>query len=196
MARQAVDTMWCALAALAVAALSAAAQAQDTAKSAAAARAQQERLRGLEEQVRTQQERVRALEYEVADERRRADAIIAHANRRITDAAAASERNVRQISIDLEQLRHTYQTETAALQSIVETAAGRASAAERERWIWGAAALLVGLGVGAFAHRVRRPERPLAPGPDASGAAAAPVVDQPDLFRAIETDGLQATTVR
>jgi hypothetical protein len=195
MARQAVDTTWCALAALAFAALSAAAHAQDSAKSAAAAaRAQQERLRGLEEQVRTQQERVRALEYEVTDERRRADAIIAHANRRIADAAAASERNVRQISIDLEQLRHTYETETAALQSIVETAALRASAAERERWIWGAVALLVGLGVGAFAFRVRRPEQPLAH--DASGAAAAHVVDQPDVFRAIETDELQATTVR
>jgi hypothetical protein len=195
MARQAVDTIRCALAALAVAALSAAAQAQDTAKSAAAARAQQERLRGLEEQVRTQQERIRALEYEVADERRRADAIIAHANRRITDAAAASERNVRQISIDLEQLRHTYHTETAALQSIVEMGGVRASAAERERWIWAAVALLVGLGVGAFAYRVRRPEQPLAPGTDA-GATAAPVVQQSDLFPAIETDGLQATTVR
>jgi hypothetical protein len=190
MARQAVKSLWCTLFALGIGAVPAAA-AQDRAGAAAALRAHQERIRALEDQVRVQNERIRVLEYEAADERRRADAILAHANRRVTEATAEAERKARLTGAELAQLRLTYQTETAALQSIVETATARASAAEQERWVWGALALLVGLPVGAFAFRTRRPAPRLQPEAAmavvATAAADPPVLhDQADLFPATE----------
>lgn len=202
MARQATNALWCTLVACVLGALPAPAVTQESSRAGpAGTRAQQDRVRALEEVVSTQQARIRTLEErtrttasavalagaaeqraraaeaEAADERRRADAIIGHANQRVVDATADAERRIRQTSADLEQLRYQYDREVAGLQRLVEETAARVGAAERERWLWAAGALLLGVaggigGVRLWAARRRTAER----------AHVEPAIEQPDLF--------------
>lgn len=156
----------------------------DAGAGAVPSRAQQERIRALEEQVRSQQERIRVQEEQlkagsaaearvqeaekraataVADaqaERKRAESIAEYANRRIAEEIAESQRSAREATIDLERLRHEYQRDVGSLQKLVQANVERAAAAERERLAWGALALLLGIAGGAFGYRalLRQPD--------------------------------------
>jgi hypothetical protein len=181
---------WCALAALLVAAAPGPGAAQDAGKSAAAAqRAQQERIRALEERAETAERRMRNAEAEAADERRRADAVVQHANHRIADSIADAERRARQAGVDLEQVRRDYDLEVGGLQRLLVETAARVRAVEIERWVWSALALALGVVGGILVRGFAQRSAPVAATSTPAAAASVEFVATEPLIRQTELFG-------